>query len=219
MAESGGVKVTNQEFMKCYDQLNLSRINIAKRNNSLPWEQVIEILSIFDINVKPKPTDSKEQMSTYEKEKKKLMVKVQRLVEKRRFEMKKSPDYILPGFLLDSSDFKELFAANETEDILESDNDSIYSDTDISDIESDSEDLETNSSKPKMGRPSKPMEELDDQMFKKRTNDIFQSILDFLDEPENKNMELPLFISKLARRACMDSNSRHYNNSHGQMFT
>ena len=73
--------------------------------------------------------------------------------------------------------------------------------------------------KSKRGRPSKSLKDLYELNFKRRTNDTYKTILDFLEEPKNKDMDLETFMSRLARRATLDPESRHYNCNHCQVFT
>ena len=80
----------------------------------------------------------KEKKSCYEKEKKKLQRTIDRLLEKRRKGIRKSSDFIVPGILIDTSEFHELFAAIEDEN-EDSDNESVMFDTDTEDDFSDEE--------------------------------------------------------------------------------
>ena len=72
-----------------------------------------------------------ERISCYEKEKQRLQLKIPRLLTKRRNEQKKSPDYFVPGVLLNTSNFQELFVTADHED--ESDDESSINDDSDSD--------------------------------------------------------------------------------------
>ena len=72
------------------------------------------------------------------------MRKVDRLLEKRRKELRNSQNCIIPGIFLDISEYSELFSTVE-EDIENDDQSDIFdSDSDASDEESDMEDEEPN---------------------------------------------------------------------------
>ena len=58
MAEQEVVRVNNQDFVKCYEDLKFSKTS-KSTHNKLTWEQTVEILSVFEIYIKAKPTDDK----------------------------------------------------------------------------------------------------------------------------------------------------------------
>ena len=85
--------------------------------------------------------------------------------------------------------------------------------------ESETENEEPVRIKSNKGRPFKSINDLDEQSFKKRTENIYRSILDFLDQPENKGLDISVLLSKIGRRACGDPYSRHYDYEKSQMFS
>ena len=52
-----GIEISNQKLLECYDRLNLSRINQLSGQKSVTWEQLVTILSEFNITTLPKPSN------------------------------------------------------------------------------------------------------------------------------------------------------------------
>ena len=70
----------------------------------------------------------------------------------------------------------------------------------------------------KTGRQKKPLENADDQTFRNRSDGIYQSIMEFLDQLESQGQDFPTFLAKLGRRAFIDPSSKHYDYEKGQKF-